>query len=196
MSEYETINFGFGPSDEPPAKRPNVVYNQNQSPFGGIGSSVMGKGVRGGVKNSQEYQSQAQKPTHANPFSNGKFLIDFYGSWCGPCQKIAPFFDNLEKLKLVDCFIFNTFEMVLSTKKEVELSAISTIISHPAPTPLINKFGKEISLANSNSEAAKLCFDEKFDACITTMPASKFYNLKIIKNFGEVPMGFAIHNKL
>jgi len=52
-------------------------------------------------------------------------------------------FDNLEKLKLVDCFIFNTFEMVLSTKKEVELSAISTIISHPAPTPLINKFGKE-----------------------------------------------------
>jgi prephenate dehydratase len=105
-------------------------------------------------------------------------------------------FDNLEKLKLVDCFIFNTFEMVLSTKKEVELSDLSTIISHPAPTPLINKFGKEISLANSNSEAAKLCFDEKFDACVTTMPASKFYNLKILKNFGEVPMGFAIHTKL
>jgi thioredoxin 1 len=97
MSEYETINFGFGGHDEPPAKRPNVVYNANQSPFGGIGSSVMGKGVRGGVKNSQEYQSQRQQPTtNSDPFANGKFLIDFYGSWCGPCQKIAPFFDNLE----------------------------------------------------------------------------------------------------
>ena len=105
-------------------------------------------------------------------------------------------FDNLDKLKLVDSFIFNTFEMVLSANKNTDIQSINSIISHPAPTPLINTLGKEITLANSNSEAAKYCYDGKFDACITTMPASNFYNLTVIKNFGEVPMGFAIHKKI
>ena len=52
-------------------------------------------------------------------------------------------FENLKKLKLVDCFIFNTFEMVLSTKNEFDINSLHSIISHPAPIPLIKRYEKK-----------------------------------------------------
>ncbi len=82
MSEYESFDaYGSLSTDQSPS-------------IGGVGSSVLGKGVRATVKNNIQQEQQAPQQ---QLFSKGKFIIDFYGSWCGPCKKIAPFFEQLEK---------------------------------------------------------------------------------------------------
>lgn len=103
-------------------------------------------------------------------------------------------FRNLSKLRLVDSLIFNTIPMVLACNKN---SNRDTIITHPAPIDLINKKEfKIIELANSNSNAAVECSKGRYDCCITTLTAAKKHNLKIIENFGEIPMGFALHKAI
>lgn len=99
-------------------------------------------------------------------------------------------FPYLKQLRLIDVFLFNTFNMVLATRPGHR--SIGLVATHPAPQSLV-KDDYPIVLANSNSEAARRCSSGEVDACITTLPAARNMGLQIVKDFGEVPMGFTIH---
>lgn len=104
-------------------------------------------------------------------------------------------FSNLNDLSLVDCFIMPTYNMILATNDDTKDLGNSIIATHPAPSGLAYDFtvSKNIKLVNSNSQAALQCSKGLSDACITILPAAQKYSLKVIKDFGEVPMGFTIH---
>lgn len=109
-------------------------------------------------------------------------------------------FNNLNNLKLVDCFVMDTHNMVFASKK-AELEEIKIVGSHPAPQDLIHKvpgLNKELSikLLNSNSEAARQCEVDAVDACISTNISAQSSGLTVLADFGPVPMGFSIHAKI
>ena len=101
-------------------------------------------------------------------------------------------FDNLDLIEFKDVFMSNTYSMVYAVNNERD--EIKTIATHPAPKLLVpNDQELEIILSTSNSKAALMCRNGEVDSCITTIIAAKENSLNIIKNFGEVTMGFAIH---
>lgn len=102
-------------------------------------------------------------------------------------------FQNLHNMQLVDCFIEPTYNMVLAQRKKG--NQVTRIFSHPAPIALLEQtpYSREIvEFVNSNAAAANSCLGET-DACITTIIAANENNLHLVKDFGPVPMGFAIH---
>lgn len=98
-------------------------------------------------------------------------------------------FSNLQKIKLAECFVFPTFNMVYASKNGLEPKTVAT---HSAPQYLV-PIDVEKIYVSSNAQAAADCAAEKADGCITTLPAAQQHNLKILKDYGPVPMGFAIH---
>lgn len=98
-------------------------------------------------------------------------------------------FANINTVEFFDCFVINTYPMVLATSG---VDHPRTITTHPAPENLIQPFNN-IIYATSNSQAALDCAAGKAEGCITTEQCAQKLNLKIIKNFGELPMGFALH---
>lgn len=69
--------------------------------------------------------------------SDKPVIIDFWASWCRPCQMIGPIFEELSndyegKLKFAK----------LSTEEEAELASAHGVMS--IPTMIIFKDGKEI----------------------------------------------------
>ena len=100
-------------------------------------------------------------------------------------------FSNLTWLKLVDCFIMPTFNMVLARKPGDELTRIAT---HPAPQGLVPE-GCERILVTSNSVAAARCASGTVDGCVTTLVAARNHGLEVVRDYGPVPMGFSIHSK-
>ncbi|WP_306327386.1 bacilysin biosynthesis protein BacA [Streptomyces venezuelae] len=99
-------------------------------------------------------------------------------------------FGNLHRLEMVDSFILDTHDMVLAGRSEgVE---VRTIVSHAAPSSLVADRG-EVTTASSNSRAAALCAAGEFDACVTTSRAAQAEGLRVLENFGPVPMVFTLH---
>jgi len=103
-------------------------------------------------------------------------------------------FRNLDRLQLVDAFIMPTIPMVLASVTSFERPA--TVASHPAPVDLIPEWIADRRFVTSNSAAAKACRDGLVESCITTERAAMAYDLRILLNFGEIPMGFAVHSQL
>lgn len=108
-------------------------------------------------------------------------------------------FKNLRTLKLVDCFVIDTHEMVFAGRDN-SLAAISSVGTHPAPKHLVLEVPDlrrdvEVTICDSNSAASLKCANGDFDACITTDVAANANGLHIFKSFGPVPMGFSIHGK-
>lgn len=99
-------------------------------------------------------------------------------------------FSNLERLKLIDCFLFPTHNMVLASKEGKYPKFVST---HPAPQELVRSLQVKLRFVSSNAQAAIDCVSGITDACITTLAAAKANQLYIIKDFGSVPMGYTIH---
>ncbi len=99
-------------------------------------------------------------------------------------------FSNLGRLALADCFIFPTFNMLLAQRPGVP--SVRSVATHPAPRHLVPA-GLDVSLVNSNAQAALDCANGIVDACITTLPAAQRNGLQIVNDHGPVPMGFTIH---
>ncbi|MFF1508052.1 bacilysin biosynthesis protein BacA [Streptomyces sp. NPDC058326] len=101
-------------------------------------------------------------------------------------------FSNLHRLHMVDSFIMPTHNMVLATKGAARPA---TVASHPAPTRLIPA-GTEIREVLSNSQAAIDCAEGRVEGCITTIVAAKNHGLRVVRDFGAVPMVFTVHQVL
>ncbi len=109
-------------------------------------------------------------------------------------------FKNLNLLKLTDCFVMDTHNMLFASRF-TDLNKINKVGSHPAPKDLISQVNNlnlniESILFNSNSESALQCANGTVDACITTLKAANSNGLTILHDFGPVPMGFSIHTKI
>jgi len=107
-------------------------------------------------------------------------------------------FENLDTMKIVDCFVMDTYDMVFAAYDK-NLDEIGTVCSHPAPQQLVSSVPGlptvELTLVNSNSTAARRCREGEFDACISTRESTDANGLTVLKNFGPVPMGFSLHGK-
>lgn len=109
-------------------------------------------------------------------------------------------FKNLNLLKLTDCFVMDTHNMLFASRFN-NLNKINKVGSHPAPKDLISEINDlnpniESILFNSNSESALQCANGAVDACITTLKAAERNKLTVLHDFGPVPMGFSIHSKI
>ena len=99
-------------------------------------------------------------------------------------------FNNLGALSLSECFVFPTHNMVLAARHD---GPLRSILSHDAPAGLAEGRGARIASANSNAEAAERCAAGDSDGCITTIVAARSHRLRVVADFGPVPMGFSIH---
>ena len=59
-------------------------------------------------------------------------LIDFWATWCGPCQKSMPFFNHLRNERLKD-----GFEIVAVNVDEEAETAREFLQSHPVDYPVV-----------------------------------------------------------
>lgn len=99
-------------------------------------------------------------------------------------------FANLTRLCMVDSFIMPTHNMVLAATSTRSPRTVST---HPAPAGLVPP-GTDRRLVLSNSQAAIDCAQGMSDGCITTSVAAQQRGLRIVRDFGPVPMVFTIHH--
>lgn len=101
-------------------------------------------------------------------------------------------FGNLNRLHMVDSFIMPTHNMVLASAGADNPRTVST---HPAPVGLVS-VEAESRLVLSNSQAAIDCADGRTEGCITTIVAAERHGLRVLRDFGPVPMVFTIHQVL
>jgi hypothetical protein len=101
-------------------------------------------------------------------------------------------FSNLHRLHMVDSFIMPTHNMVLASAGADHPRDVST---HPAPAQLVPD-GAEPRLVLSNSQAAIDCAAGKTEGCITTGVAAVRHGLRVLRDFGPVPMVYTIHQVL
>ncbi|MXV37926.1 thioredoxin [Flavobacteriaceae bacterium Ap0902] len=81
---------------------------------------------------NQEWKFEGDKPS----------IIDFYADWCGPCQMLAPIYDELstEYKDKVDFY-------KIDTEQEQELAAMFNVRSIPTIV-FINTDGKKPQILN------------------------------------------------
>ncbi|WNI33346.1 bacilysin biosynthesis protein BacA [Streptomyces sp. ITFR-6] len=101
-------------------------------------------------------------------------------------------FENLHRLHMVDSFIMPTHNMVLASTGQAAPRIVST---HPAPIGLVPE-GAEPRLVLSNSQAAIDCAAGLSEGCVTTVVAAEQRGLRVLRDFGPVPMVFTIHQVL
>ncbi|MEU8828057.1 bacilysin biosynthesis protein BacA [Streptomyces sp. NPDC048636] len=101
-------------------------------------------------------------------------------------------FGNLHRLRMVDSFVMPTHNMVFAS---LGTATPATVASHPAPRGLVPA-SAEIHEVLSNSQAAIDCAEGRVEGCITTVAAAERHGLRIIRDFGPVPMVFTVHQVL
>lgn len=99
-------------------------------------------------------------------------------------------FSNLGRLRLADCLIVPTFDMVFAARTTAEPRSA---VTHPAPRGLIPPHVTNVQLTTSNAQAAADCRAGRADACITTGEAAQAHGLTVLRNFGPIVMGFTVH---
>ncbi|MFK4065528.1 bacilysin biosynthesis protein BacA [Streptomyces sp. NPDC029674] len=103
-------------------------------------------------------------------------------------------FENLLACRMIDTFLAPTHAMVLAAGPDAPPEP-HTVSTHPAPASLVPQ-GSERHLVNSNSQAAIDCAAGKTEGCITTIVAARAHGLRIVRDFGPVPMVYTIHQVL
>ncbi|MEV6694958.1 hypothetical protein AB0M35_26120 [Micromonospora sp. NPDC051196] len=98
-------------------------------------------------------------------------------------------FQNLHRLTLAETFVVPTHRMVLAARDGREPITVAT---HPAPQSLVPERLTRV-LTTSNARAAQECAAGEVDGCVTTLPAARIHDLRVITDFGPVPMGFTVH---
>ncbi len=101
-------------------------------------------------------------------------------------------FSNLTRFAFVDSFIFPTFPMVLASRDGL---LPRTVATHPAPQGLVPTSITRV-LTTSNAQAARDCLEGRTEGCITTLTALRAAGLKIVKDFGPVPMVYTLHGQV
>ncbi|MCF4130035.1 hypothetical protein [Methylobacterium sp. SyP6R] len=100
-------------------------------------------------------------------------------------------FRNLGKVHIEELFHFHTDNMVIARRRGDD-SQGTRCCSHPAPTHLLPEGADSVTLVSSNSYAASLVAKGDFDICVTTLAAATEFELNVIKDYGPVPMGWAV----
>lgn len=103
-------------------------------------------------------------------------------------------FQNLHRLRITGCFMCTTHRMLLAQRTPDQV--VNTIAAHPATKDLLSGLPFDIKWATSNVTAAKMCREGTVDACITTEAGLNEFHLIKVRDFGEVPMGFSIHQPI
>ncbi|MEI5097370.1 bacilysin biosynthesis protein BacA [Streptomyces sp. PmtG] len=100
-------------------------------------------------------------------------------------------FGNLHSCRMVDCFLWPTHAMVLAVAPDTGAEP-RTVATHPAPAGLVPA-ASEAQWVTSNAQAAIDCADGKAEGCVTTVVAARAHGLRVIRDFGEVPMVYTVH---
>lgn len=100
-------------------------------------------------------------------------------------------FGNLARLEIAECFVFPTHRMVLASRDGKFPVSVAT---HPAPRLLVPQEVTETIIVNSNSAAAMQCASGTVAGCVTTIVAAQAHGLKVLRDYGSVPMGFSVHS--
>jgi hypothetical protein len=99
-------------------------------------------------------------------------------------------FGNLAKLEISECFVFPTHRMVLASRDGRFPLSVAT---HPAPRLLVPQGVDATIVVTSNSAAAMECARGAVEGCVTTIVAAQTHGLKVLRDYGSVPMGFSVH---
>ncbi len=94
-----------------------------------------------------------QEITQVSEVPNGKVVIDFYATWCGPCKRVSPVFEELDAKKLFPSITFLKVDV-----DEAEILAAEYSVTS-LPTFLLLQDKKEVSVvqgANLNDLMKKL----------------------------------------
>lgn len=101
-------------------------------------------------------------------------------------------YKHLSDLTLVDLFLMPTHALVLASRTGKMPAFCST---HPSPAELVPP-GIQRRLAGSTAQAARDCVAGISDGCITTAIVAKRAGLTIVKDFGQIIMGFCLHARM
>lgn len=115
--------------------------------------------------------------------------------------KINAFYMN-PILEPAIVFRGNTPEYGLATRLDFdfheELLFSDTVVSHPAPVPLLQyHFGRPVQLATatSTSQAARDVADGRYNIAITNEQAVREHNLKFVYRFSHIPMTWTVFSR-
>lgn len=60
--------------------------------------------------------------------ANGKVVIDFFATWCGPCRRIAPAFEEMEKEFQDVTFLKVDVDLAPGLSAEYDIGSIPTFV--------------------------------------------------------------------
>lgn len=107
-------------------------------------------------------------------------------------------FENMDDIELSDIFLYSTPGLVIATGYEdVSIDEIKTMATHSSPSILAQKScpNAKLTYCSSNSASALKVVNGDVDACVTTRICVEMNNLHIVKDFGEVQMGWNVFKK-
>lgn len=102
-------------------------------------------------------------------------------------------FGNLSRMRISDCFVMPTHNMVIAHPLGRRLAKGASIASHAAPAHLAQALGYVVVDSTSNTQAADDCASGKAEGCVTTYAKAVEQGFDVAIELGEIPMGFAIH---